>query len=141
MTATDTDGRPTSGQSAADGSPDRIRTGATALRGTGRYLTRWPADVQLRWRPVRSRQGCGHASGITPPAGHGYAFLDAQQELNAIAPQERRDEVAAAFVACFYALVVGGVIATGMLDLRVSLELAVGAVAVVLAATALLAAA
>jgi MFS family permease len=74
-------------------------------------------------------------------SGHGYAFLDAQQELNAIAPQERRGEVTAAFIACIYLFVGSSVIATGVLDLRVSLELAVGAVAVVLAATALVAAA
>jgi hypothetical protein len=49
------------------GSPDRIRTGATALRGTGRYLTRWPADVQLRCQRVIPRQARGHASGTTPP--------------------------------------------------------------------------
>jgi len=48
-------------------SPDRIRTGATALRGTGRYLTRWPADVQLRCQRVIPRQARGHASGTTPP--------------------------------------------------------------------------
>src|SRR5262245_66162296 len=40
----------------------------------------------------------------------------------AIAPQERRDEVTAAFIACSYALVGGGVIATGVLDLRSSCE-------------------
>jgi hypothetical protein len=69
--------------------------------------------------------------------GHGLAFLNAQEELNAIAPPERRGEVTAAFIACIYALVASAVIASGLLDLRVSLELAVGAVATTLAGCAL----
>jgi hypothetical protein len=47
------------------GRPERIRTAGTALRGTGRHLTCWPADVQLRCRPPPARQSCGHASGTT----------------------------------------------------------------------------
>jgi MFS family permease len=74
-------------------------------------------------------------------AGHGLAFLDAQDELNRIAPAERRGEVTAAFICCIYAVVGGGVIATGLLDLRFSLSLSVSVVALVLAATALAAAA
>jgi hypothetical protein len=35
-----------------DGSPDRIRTGATALRGIMSWLTRWPTDVQIRDMPA-----------------------------------------------------------------------------------------
>ena len=35
-----------------NGSPDRIRTGATALRGSRRSLTRCPADVQIRYLPA-----------------------------------------------------------------------------------------
>ena len=54
-------------------SPDRIRTGATALRGTRRSITRWPADLQLRCLPAVSCQGCGHASGTTNPKWSGGA--------------------------------------------------------------------
>jgi hypothetical protein len=48
-----------------DGSPDRIRTGATALRGTHRSPTHWRADLQLRRQPITPRRGHGHASGTT----------------------------------------------------------------------------
>jgi hypothetical protein len=33
-------------------SPDRIRTGATALRGSRRWLTRCPPDVQIHYLPA-----------------------------------------------------------------------------------------
>jgi MFS family permease len=69
--------------------------------------------------------------------GHGVAFLNAQEELNELAPDERRGEVTAAFIGCIYFLVATGVISTGLLDLRFSLSVAVGAVSVVLAATAI----
>jgi MFS family permease len=69
--------------------------------------------------------------------GHGVAFLNAQQELNELAPDERRGEVTAAFIACIYFLVATGVISTGLLDLRFSLSVAVGVVSVVLATAAL----
>jgi MFS family permease len=69
--------------------------------------------------------------------GHGVAFLNAQEELNDLAPDERRGEVTAAFIGCIYFLVATGVISTGLLDLRFSLSVAVGAVSVVLAATAI----
>jgi MFS family permease len=74
-------------------------------------------------------------------AGHGIAFLNAQEELNELAPGERRGEVTAAFIACIYALVASAVIASGLLDLSFSLPVSVGAVAIVLAASAALAAA
>ncbi len=70
-------------------------------------------------------------------AGHGVGFLYAQDELNRIAPPARRGEVTAAFITCIYVGVAGSVIAVGLLDLRVSLAVAVGAVASTLAATAL----
>jgi MFS family permease len=70
-------------------------------------------------------------------AGHGVAFLDAQQELNELAPQDRRGEVTAAFISAVYFLVATSVIATGLLDLRFSLAASVGAVALLLAAAAL----
>jgi hypothetical protein len=69
--------------------------------------------------------------------GHGVGFLYAQDELNRIAPPERRGEVTAAFITCIYVGVAGSVIAVGLLDLRVSLAVAVGVVASTLAATAL----
>jgi MFS family permease len=70
-------------------------------------------------------------------AGHGLAFINAQQELNEIAPAERRGEVTSAFIACIYAAVAGSVVATGVLDRWFSLRLSVGAVALVLVAVAL----
>lgn len=73
--------------------------------------------------------------------GHGIAFLNAQEELNEIAPEARRGEVTAAFIACIYFLVASAVIATGLLDLRLSLSVSVGAVALALVAAALAAAA
>jgi MFS family permease len=69
--------------------------------------------------------------------GHGLAFLNAQEELNDIAPAEHRGEVTAAFIACIYFLVASAVIATGLLDLRLSLSFSVGTVALVLVAAAL----
>jgi MFS family permease len=78
------------------------------------------------------------AGAIAVGAGHGVAFLNAQDELNRIAPPEHRGEVTAAFIGCIYALVGGAVLTSGLLDVRVSLTIAVSLVAVVLAATALL---
>jgi predicted MFS family arabinose efflux permease len=40
-------------------------------------------------------------------AGHGLAFLTAQEELNELAPDERRGEVTAAFIAVTHACVAG----------------------------------
>jgi MFS family permease len=68
--------------------------------------------------------------------GHGLGYLNAQHELNEMAPAERRGEVTSAFVGCIYALVASAVIGTGLLDRAVSLATAVGAVALVLAAIA-----
>lgn len=70
-------------------------------------------------------------------AGHGLAFVSAQEELNDFAPPERRAEVTAAFIACIYFLVATSVIGAGVLDLRFSLSVSVEAVAVVLALSAL----
>jgi hypothetical protein len=69
-------------------------------------------------------------------AGHGLGFLNAQHELNDIAPAERRGEVTAAFICCIYALVGGAVIATGLLDLGLSFNASLECVSVVLALTA-----
>jgi predicted MFS family arabinose efflux permease len=77
------------------------------------------------------------AGSLLAGIGHGLAFLNAQEELNDIAPVERRGEVTAAFIACVYFLVATAVISTGLLDLRFSLSLSVGAVALVLVTAAL----
>jgi MFS family permease len=77
------------------------------------------------------------AGSLLAGMGHGLAFLNAQEELNHIAPAERRGEVTAAFIACIYFLVAAAVIATGLLDLEHSLSFSVGAVALVLVAAAL----
>jgi predicted MFS family arabinose efflux permease len=74
-------------------------------------------------------------------AGHGLGFLHAQDELNTIAPAQRRGEVTAAFICCIYLAVGGAVIAAGLLSLGLPLPAAVAAVALVLAAAALAAAA
>lgn len=70
------------------------------------------------------------AGGLVTGAGHGVAFLNAQEELNHIAPDEHRGEVTAAFIACIYALVATSVITAGLLGLGVSLAHAVAAVSV-----------
>ena len=72
--------------------------------------------------------------------GHGIGFLYAQDDLNRIAPGDRRGEVTAAFITCIYVAVAGSVITVGLLDTRVSLAVAVGIVAAVLSGVALAAA-
>ncbi len=76
------------------------------------------------------------AGSIAAGAGHGLSYLDAQQELNELAPEERRGEVTSAFISVIYFLVAGAVIATGLLDLRFSLAVSVAAVSLVLLAAA-----
>jgi MFS family permease len=73
---------------------------------------------------------------VAAGAGHGFGFLSAQDELNAIAPAERRGEVTSAFIGCIYFVVATAVIGSGLLDEWLSLSVAVGAVAVVLACVA-----
>jgi MFS family permease len=73
--------------------------------------------------------------------GHGLAFMNAQQELNEIAPGERRGEVTSAFLACIYATVALSVVETGVLNEWFSLPFSVDAVAVVLVLLSLAAAA
>jgi MFS family permease len=70
-------------------------------------------------------------------AGHGIGFLYAQDDLNRIAPADRRGEVTAAFITCIYVAVAGSVIAVGLLDSRTSLAVGVAIVASVRAAIAL----
>jgi sugar phosphate permease len=69
--------------------------------------------------------------------GHGMGVLYAQDELNQIAPAERRGEVTAAFITVIYLANAVAVIGTGLLDLRFSLDVSVASVAVVIAAVAL----
>jgi len=70
------------------------------------------------------------AGALAAGAGHGLAFLNAQQELNDLAPRERRGEVTAAFISCIYFLVATSVITTGALDRAFSLTVSVAAVAI-----------
>jgi predicted MFS family arabinose efflux permease len=77
------------------------------------------------------------AGAIAAGLGHGLAFLNAQEEVNQIAPARHRGEVTAAFIACIYFLVASAVISTGLLDLRFSLSPSVAIVSVVLMASAL----
>src|SRR5437762_13364133 len=80
------------------GSPDRIRTGATALRGSRRSLTLWPVDVQIRCRPVNLCQGRGHASGTTRPNWRGELRIRTPESLHPI------EEPAACASACTHIL-------------------------------------
>jgi MFS family permease len=74
---------------------------------------------------------------VAAGGGHGLGFLNAQQELNELAPAQRRGEVTAAFISCVYFLVATAVITSGLLDLHFSLTFSVSAVAVALIVTAL----
>jgi Na+/melibiose symporter-like transporter len=80
------------------------------------------------------------AGALATGLGHGAGILGAQDELNTLAPDERRGEVTAAFIACIYSLVAVAVVSSGMLALGISLTDAVGIVALALAAIALAAA-
>jgi hypothetical protein len=48
--------------------------------------------------------------------GPGFGFLNAQDELNTIAPNDRRAEVTSAFISCIYLVVAVSVVASGLLD-------------------------
>ena len=65
---------------------------------------------------------------VVTGVGHGLGYLHAQDELNAVAPAERRAEVSAAFVCCIYVLVGGAVVAVGVLEEVRTLTGAVGIV-------------
>ena len=78
---------------------------------------------------------------VVTGVGHGLGYLHAQDELNAIAPAERRAEVSAAFVCCIYVLVGSSVIGVGLLEEAGSLTRAVGIVGGALTLAALAAAA
>jgi MFS family permease len=74
---------------------------------------------------------------VAAGGGHGVAFINAQQELNELAPSDRRGEVTAAFVACIYFVVASSAIGVGLLDELVSLDVALAVVAAALIALAL----
>jgi MFS family permease len=76
------------------------------------------------------------AAALLGGVGHGMAFLGAQQDLNAIAPPERRGEVTAAFFVCIYLGVAVSVIGVGVVATLSSLETAVAVFAVVTGAAA-----
>ena len=77
------------------------------------------------------------AAAVLTGTGHGIGFLYAQDDLNRIAPADRRGEVTAAFITCIYVAVAGSVITVGLVDTRLSLAVAVGIVAAALAAVSL----
>jgi MFS family permease len=77
------------------------------------------------------------AGSVVAGLGHGVAFLTAQHELNELAPDERRGEVTAAFIACIYFFVATFVIAAGLLDSLFSLDASIEAIGSVLIAVAL----
>jgi MFS family permease len=70
-------------------------------------------------------------------AGHGVAFLAAQDELTRIAPDEQRGEVSAAFYVCIYLGVSIPVIGIGVLAIATTLFIAVTTFAVVTGSGAL----
>ncbi len=76
------------------------------------------------------------AAALLGGVGHGMAFLGAQQDLNAIAPPERRGEVTAAFFVCIYLGVAISVIGVGVVATLSSLETAVAVFAIVTGAAA-----
>jgi MFS family permease len=76
------------------------------------------------------------AAALLGGVGHGMAFLGAQQDLNAIAPPERRGEVTAAFFVCIYLGVAVSVIGVGVVATLFSLVTAVAVFAVVTGAAA-----
>jgi MFS family permease len=112
-----------------------------------------------RWRSVRAAQAVGLgllavglaglllvavfpslglllASALVAGAGHGLGFLNAQHELNELAPRLRRGEVTSAYICCIYLVVVASVVGSGLLALAWPLSTAVAVVAVVLAVAA-----
>jgi len=110
------------------GRPARDQAVGLALLGAG--LVVLIVAAPLRSLPLMV------AAGIAAGFGHGLAFLNAQQELNELAPQQRRGEITAAFIACIYALLATAVVGSGLLDEYVSLTVAVAVIAAFLAALA-----
>jgi MFS family permease len=74
---------------------------------------------------------------VVTGVGHGLGYLHAQDELNTVAPDDRRAEVSSAFVCCIYVVVGVSVIGVGLLEEAASLTRAVGLVGGVLTVAAL----
>ena len=55
------------------------------------------------------------AASVLAGTGHGLAFLGAQDDLNRLAPPERRGEINAAFYTCIYVGIAVPVIGAGVL--------------------------
>jgi hypothetical protein len=76
------------------------------------------------------------AAALLAGAGHGLAFAGAQEEVNAIAPPDRRGEVTSAFYTCIYGGVAISIIGLGLLPLGLSDAVAVFAAVIGTAAVA-----
>lgn len=81
------------------------------------------------------------AASVLAGTGHGLAFLGAQDDLNGLAPPERRGEINAAFYTCIYLGIAVPVIGVGVLADLTSLVTAVNVFAVVTGSVAAAAAA
>ncbi|HET6172384.1 MAG TPA: MFS transporter [Gaiellales bacterium] len=80
------------------------------------------------------------AASVLAGTGHGLAFLGAQDDLNRIAPPERRGEINAAFYTCIYIGIAVPVIGVGVLADLSSLVTAVNVFAAVIGTAAVAAA-
>lgn len=141
-----------------------LHTGNLALLGANSALACFSSAIAQLWgRRHRSPRRLGQALGLALLAvglvlmvvsaateslvtvllgavvtgiGHGLGFLHAQDELNALAPADRRAEVSAAFVCCIYVFVGSAVIGVGALEELGGLTGAVGIVGGLLTAGA-----
>jgi hypothetical protein len=100
--------------------------GLLALGLLGLVLTHWLSA------PALLIVGSGLAG-----AGHGLAFLAAQDHLTQLAPAEQRAEISAAFYVCIYLGVAVPVIGIGLLAATVSLFTGIAVFAAVTGAAAL----
>jgi MFS family permease len=120
---------------AAQAATDRLRPPGRQAQAAGLGLLAGGLVALVAASPLHSLAVLGVGS-VAIGLGHGLGYLNAQHELNEMAPAARRGEVTSAFVGCIYALVACAVIGTGLLDGVVSLATAVGVVALALAAVA-----
>jgi MFS family permease len=120
---------------AAQAATDRLRPPGRQAQAAGLGLLAGGLVALVAASPLHSLAVLGVGS-VAIGLGHGLGYLNAQHELNEMAPAARRGEVTSAFVGCIYALVASAVIGTGLLDGVVSLATAVGVVALALAAVA-----
>jgi hypothetical protein len=120
----------------AQGTSPRLRLRERVAEGAGLLLLALGL-IALTLAPQVDSLALLIVGAVAAGGGHGLGFLNAQDELNRIAPPERRGEVTSAFITGIYLVVAAAVISTGLLDQWLSLTIAVGAVAVALAVTAL----